>query len=162
GSHLPPDQNGFKMTLGTTPFYGDDIQGLVQRMERANFRYGKGEYATDIDVPSRYMGDVTGRVPLAEKPLNIVVDAGNGMAGAYAPTLLRYLGHTVVELYCNADGTYPNHPADPFEEKNLLDLKANVMALDGDLGLAFDGDADRVGVVDRFGNAHATDRAMIP
>ena len=162
GSHLPPEHNGFKMTQGTTPFFGDDIQKLRERIEKEDYTSGKGEHEIDVDAASRYEGDVAGRFEDAERRLKIVVDAGNGMAGMFAPTLLRYMRHEVIELYCMSDGTYPNHPADPFEEENLLDAKGMVLTRDADLALAFDGDADRMGMVDHRGYAHSTDRLMIP
>ncbi|NJL92203.1 MAG: phosphomannomutase/phosphoglucomutase [Anaerolineae bacterium] len=164
GSHLPPDQNGFKLTVGLEPFFGDDLQALRERIEQGDVM----EAATpgtheQIDFAIvRYFMDLRTRFAPAEKPLRLVVDAGNGMAGQVAPDLLRALGHEVIELYCESDGTYPNHPADPFEPENLLDLQATVQAENADLGLAFDGDADRLGVVDAQGDSHATDRALIP
>jgi len=163
GSHLPPDQNGFKMTQGIIPFFGEDIQKLRGRIEQNDFVSGAGALKTDEHAASRYLGDLAARLPLEPgKRLTVVVDAGNGMAGLFAPTLLRYMGHRVIELYCNPDGSYPNHPADPFEEENLLDLQGMVLTQNADLGLAFDGDADRVGVVDSSGAAHSTDRVLIP
>jgi phosphomannomutase len=162
GSHLPPDRNGFKMTVGTDPFFGDDIQRLRQRIETEDYRSGVGGYELDLEAGSRYMMDLTGRFSPAQKPLKLVVDAGNGMAGLFAPGLLRVMGHTVVELYCNPDGTYPNHPADPFEEENLLEAAETVRLTGADLGLAFDGDADRLGMIDHTGISHTTDRLLIP
>lgn len=166
GSHLPPDQNGFKITQGTTPFFDENIQKLRQRIEQGNLISNtSGEIGQHFNEPYavlKYLNDLQGRFGKAEKPLKIVVDAGNGMAGAYAPALLRHFGHEVIELYCDSDGTYPNHPADPTEEENLADLKKTVIAHDADLGLAFDGDADRMGAVDHTGQSHATDRLMIP
>jgi phosphomannomutase/phosphoglucomutase len=163
GSHLPPDQNGLKLTQGwARPFFGADIQKLKGRLETSDYLTGQGAGYSNDQASTDYLADLAGRFGESPRRLKIVVDAGNGMGGLYAPTLLRTLGHQVIELYCTPDGTYPNHPADPFEEENLHDLKARVLAEGADLGLAFDGDADRVGFVDGAGNAHATDRALIP
>lgn len=162
GSHLPPDQNGFKMTIGLTPFFGDDLQKLKDRIQKNNFTSGAGAHVQDDQAASRYMADLAGRFSDAQKKLKIAVDAGNGMAGLFAPTLLKYMRHSVIELYCDSNGNYPNHPADPFEEENLLDLKGLVMTQAADLGIAFDGDADRVGMIDHTGQSHSTDRLLIP
>lgn len=162
GSHLPPDHNGFKLTVGTTPFFGEDIQRLRHRIETEDYASGQGGYELDIDAASRYMADLTGRFSLAQKPLKIVVDAGNGMGGLFAPGMLRALGHEVVELFCDSDGTYPNHPADPFEPENLRIAEETVRLTGADLGLAFDGDADRLGMLDHTGTSHPTDRVLIP
>ncbi len=162
GSHLPPDHNGFKLTQGVSPFFGDDIQRLRQRIEAEDFQRGYGEAAVDEHAASRYMADLAGRFHDAEKPLTVVVDAGNGTAGLFAPTLFRYMRHRVIALYCEPDGDYPNHPADPFEPDNLLDAKGLVITQGADLGLAFDGDADRLGMIDAQGRSHSTDRLMIP
>jgi phosphomannomutase/phosphoglucomutase len=108
------------------------------------------------------MADVAGRFGDAPQKFMVVIDAGNGMGGMFAPTLLKYMRHDILELYCDPDGTYPNHPADPFDEENLLDLKGVVLTKDADLGLAFDGDADRFGMIDSAGYAHPIDRLLIP
>jgi len=162
GSHLPPDRNGFKMTQGLTPFYGNDIQMLKERIESDDFVRGAGQHHVEQDAASRYMADVAGRFGAAEQTFNVVVDAGNGMAGLFAPTLVRYLLHNAIELYCDSDGSYPNHPADPFEEENLLEAKGVLLTQGADLAIAFDGDADRVGIIDHTGVAHTTDRVLIP
>jgi phosphomannomutase/phosphoglucomutase len=162
GSHLPPDQNGFKITLGLDPFFGDDLQRLRGRIERDDYASGKGEHRLDEHAASRYLGDLAGRFTNAQKPLTILIDAGNGMAGLFAPTLIHYMGHDIIELYCESDGTYPHHLADPFEEENLLDAKAMLLMKNADLALVFDGDADRLGMIDGLGYSHATDRLLIP
>lgn len=162
GSHLPPDRNGFKMTLGTTPFFGDDIQNLKTRINQNDFASGKGTHSDDLETPTRYMADLAGRFETSEKEFTVVVDAGNGMAGAFAPTLVRYMGHKLIELYTLSDGTYPNHPADPFVEENLLDAQGVLLTKDADLAMVFDGDADRLGMIDHHGQVHSTDRLLIP
>lgn len=162
GSHLPPDQNGFKITVGLAPFYGDAILRLKARIERSDFVKGEGQHLAVTSAKPNYFNEVRSLFTTPVRRLKVVVDAGNGMAGELAPSLLRELGYDVVELFCDSDGSYPNHPADPSEEENLLDLKAMVLAHTADLGLAFDGDADRVGIVDHLGNAHSTDRVLIP
>lgn len=163
GSHLPPDRNGFKMTLGLNPFFGEAIQGLRRRIEQGDFSSGGIGHARKDDYAStRYMADLAGRFTDSEKPLRIVIDAGNGMAGLYAPTLVRYMRHDIIELFCEPDGLYPNHPADPFEPENLHDAQQAVLQRKADLALVFDGDVDRLGMIDANANPHATDRLMIP
>ncbi|MBZ0308542.1 MAG: phosphomannomutase/phosphoglucomutase, partial [Anaerolineae bacterium] len=162
GSHLPPNQNGFKITQGLTPFFGEDIQRLRNRIETGDFTKGEGEHRTDPQAASRYLIDLGNRFRPAERPLKLVVDAGNGMGGLFAPTLLRQTGHEVVELYCEPDGTYPNHPADPFVEANTRDAKKTLAEQQADLALLFDGDADRFGMVDGQGNSYSTDLLLIP
>jgi phosphomannomutase/phosphoglucomutase len=162
GSHLPPSRNGFKMTQGTIPFYGDDIQGLKERIENDDYTSGSGKHTHDPQASASYVADLGRRFPRSDNALKIVVDAGNGMAGWFAPILLRYMGHTLYGLYTDPDGSYPNHPADPFEEKNLDDAKQEIKKRSADLALAFDGDADRIGFLDNRARFHSTDRVMIP
>ncbi len=162
GSHLPPSENGFKITQGLNPFFGEDIQGLKTRIEKSDFSSGKGQHRTDPQVPSRYLMDLGNRFQPAEKSLKLVVDAGNGMGGMFAPSLLKHIGHEVIELYCDPDGTYPNHPADPFVEANTVDAKNKLREAHADLALLFDGDADRLGMVDANGQGYSTDLLLIP
>jgi phosphomannomutase/phosphoglucomutase len=162
GSHLPPDRNGFKMTIGLDPFFGEDIQHLHQRIEAGRYATGNGQSLADPHASSRYMSDLAGRFGDSDKPFRVVIDAGNGMAGLYAPTLVRYMRHDLIELYCEPDGRYPNHPADPFEAENLHDARHAILQHGADMALIFDGDVDRLGMLDAQGVAHATDRLMIP
>ncbi|MBI5670667.1 MAG: phosphomannomutase/phosphoglucomutase [Chloroflexi bacterium] len=160
GSHLAPDQNGFKLSVGGRNLYGDQIQSLLHLIERGQLAYGSGSVGADDTAYSRYVQDIAGRITMA-RPLQVVMDAGNGTAGLFAPTLLKRWGHTVVDcLYCEPDGRYPNHQPDPQQPKNLRDLSDAVRQHGADVGLAFDGDADRVGVVDEQGSIIVADRVL--
>ncbi len=159
GSHNPPDYNGLKMVIDDTTLSGDAIQDLRARIERGDLASGAGSYRTQ-DIGETYLARIVSDVKLA-RPLSIAVDAGNGVAGAYAPALFRRLGCEVVEMYCDVDGTFPNHHPDPSQPKNLADLIARVRQGDLDLGLAFDGDGDRLGVVTREGNVIFPDRQLM-
>jgi phosphomannomutase/phosphoglucomutase len=160
GSHLKPDMNGFKLSIGMRNLYGDEIQALCTMIEDDDLAIGEGHALADPSVNERYLAMAEGKLTHA-RPLTIVVDAGNGMGGIYAPPLLEALGHTVIPLYCEPDGTYPHHQPDPQNVANLQDLIAAVRQHGADLGLAFDGDADRVGVVDDRGNPIAADRVLV-
>ena len=159
GSHNPPEYNGLKMVIDDDTLSGDDIQSLRARIERGDLSSGAGTYRTQ-DIGDAYLDRIVSDVKLA-RPLSIAVDAGNGVAGAYAPELFRRLGCDVVEMYCEVDGTFPNHHPDPSQPKNLVDLIARVREGDLDLGLAFDGDGDRLGVVTRDGNLIYPDRQLM-
>ncbi len=149
GSHNPGDENGFKLCLGRTSIFGAELQALRALVEAQDFERGEGALSARDIVPA-YLDDLAARLVPA-RPLKVVVDAGNGMGGLTAGALYRRLGHEVIELYCALDGTFPNHHPDPTVEENLVDLKAAVAAHGADLGIAFDGDADRVGAVDARG-----------
>lgn len=159
GSHNPPDYNGLKIMLGGAPFAEAAIQDLYQRIAEQQFHQGKGSFE-EIELQDAYIERITGDVTLA-KPLKIVVDSGNGIAGELAPRLYRALGCEVVELFCEVDGNFPNHHPDPSKPENLKDLQAAVAAENADVGLAFDGDGDRVGIVTNAGDAIAADRQMM-
>jgi phosphomannomutase/phosphoglucomutase len=159
GSHNPPDYNGLKMVIDDTTLSGADIQRLRERIDNGELRRGQGAYRTH-DIASAYVDRIASDVRLA-RPLRIAIDAGNGVAGAFAPTLFRRLGCDVVEMYCDVDGTFPNHHPDPSQPKNLKDLIARVGRGDLDLGLAFDGDGDRLGVVTVDGHAIYPDRQLM-
>jgi phosphomannomutase / phosphoglucomutase len=150
GSHNPPEMNGFKMVLGGLPFAGDDIQGLRQRIERSRFAAGQGDVTTH-DVLAAYRQEILTRIGPLARTLSVVVDCGNGVASLTAPEVLEALGAKVDRLYCESDGTFPNHHPDPTVLANLRDLQARVAALHADLGIAFDGDGDRIGAVDELG-----------
>ena len=156
GSHNPVSDNGVKMVHGgAAPLTEDEIQGLLTTISRGDFERGQGR-RTSRSPREDYFGAITSRVSLARR-LNVVVDAGNGIAGSFAPELLRRLGAEVIELYCESDGTFPNHLPDPEMEENMRDLVAKVRETGADIGLAYDGDADRVGVVDEQGRRHEAD-----
>lgn len=145
GSHNPPDYNGFKIVINGVTLSGDAIQDLKKRIEQRNFTTGAGERVTR-DVLPAYLNALQRRHELA-RPLKVVVDCGNGVAGVVAPEALMLLGVDVVPLFVEVDGTFPNHHPDPGDPENLKDLIATVQRENADLGLAFDGDGDRVGVV---------------
>ncbi|MGI8896034.1 MAG: phosphomannomutase/phosphoglucomutase, partial [Casimicrobiaceae bacterium] len=159
GSHNPPDYNGLKMVVAETTLSGDDIQAVRMRIERGNLARGAGAYRTQ-DISEAYFDRIVGDVKLA-RPLKIAVDCGNGVAGAYAPTLFRRLGCDVVELFCDVDGRFPNHHPDPSQPKNLQDLIARLKESDCELGFAFDGDGDRLGVVTKQGDIIYADRQLM-
>ncbi len=149
GSHNPPEYNGLKMVLNGVTLAGEAIQQLRHRIESgdiADAESGKGEYRL-ADVREAYLARIAGDVKLA-RPMRVAVDCGNGVAGSVAPDLYRRLGCEVTELYCEVDGTFPNHHPDPTQPENLADLIAQIATGASELGLAFDGDGDRLGVVD--------------
>ncbi|HEY0844043.1 MAG TPA: phosphomannomutase/phosphoglucomutase, partial [Noviherbaspirillum sp.] len=159
GSHNPPDYNGFKMVLAGEAIYGDAIQGLYQTIVRGDFASGNGSYRTH-DIRSAYLGRITSDVKMA-RPMKIAVDCGNGVAGAFAPELYRAMGCEVTELFCEVDGNFPNHHPDPAHPENLQDLIRCLQETDAELGLAFDGDGDRLGVVTKDGQIIYPDRQLM-
>ncbi len=159
GSHNPADYNGFKMMLGGDTLFGDDIRGLRTRIEEQDFAEGSGGYQTN-PVLKKYVERILADVKL-KRPLKVVVDCGNGVAGIVAPKLFEALGCEVVELFCNVDGNFPNHHPDPSQPKNLQDVIEAVRVQRADLGLAFDGDGDRLGVVSSDGSMIWPDRLMM-
>ncbi|MBC8055354.1 MAG: phosphomannomutase/phosphoglucomutase [Rhizobiales bacterium] len=159
GSHNPKDYNGFKMVLAGKAIYGAEIQNLRRRMEAEDYVRGTGRSAT-MSIGTEYLARIVGDCKLA-RPMKIVVDSGNGIPGASAPGILRALGCEVVELYSEVDGDFPNHHPDPSKPENLADLIRTVRETDAELGLAFDGDGDRLGVVTRDGNIIYPDRQLM-
>ena len=159
GSHNPPEYNGLKMVLNGKTLYGDDILGLHKRIEENRLTTGNGKHRQE-SVTEIYLKRITDDVKLS-KPMNIAVDCGNGVAGNVAPELFRRMGCTVTELFCDVDGTFPNHHPDPSKLENLKDLCASIEQNSLDLGLAFDGDGDRVGIVDNKQHIIFPDRQMI-
>jgi phosphomannomutase/phosphoglucomutase len=159
GSHNPPEYNGLKMMLAGDTLAGDAIQALRQRILDNKLSSGKGSYRTQ-DIRAAYLARITDSIKLA-RPMHIAVDCGNGIAGATAPELYRRLGCTVEELYCEVDGTFPNHHPDPSQPKNLQDLIACLRRGDAEIGLAFDGDGDRLGVVTKSGKIIYPDRQLM-
>ena len=159
GSHNPPDYNGFKMVLGGDTLSGDAIQSLRERIETKDFTQGQGKYQT-TNVAEKYIQRIVGDVRLKRK-LKIVIDCGNGVAGAIAPKLFKALGCEVKELFCEVDGNFPNHHPDPSKPENLKDIISIVKQTGADIGLAFDGDGDRLGVISPDGNIIWPDRLMM-
>ena len=159
GSHNPPNYNGFKMVLGGAAIYGEQIQALRQRIEAKQFTTGKGQLSS-FDIFPMYLQYIVGDIKLA-RPMKIAVDCGNGVGGAFAGKLFRALGCQVQELFCEVDGHFPNHHPDPAHLENLQDLIKNLQTTDNELGLAFDGDADRLGVVTKDGQVIFPDRQMM-
>jgi len=159
GSHNPPDYNGLKMVLGGETLASDAIQSLRRRIESNDLARGAGSYRQHDIAPS-YQARIVSDIRLA-RPLKVIVDAGNGVAGAFAPALYRALGCQVEALFCEVDGHFPNHHPDPSVPKNLADLIARLQDSDADLGLAFDGDGDRLGVVTRAGQIIYPDRQLM-
>ncbi len=159
GSHNPPDYNGVKMVLGGETLSGDSIQSLRERILSEDFTRGSGEYATRV-ISNEYIQRISSDIKLRRK-LKIVIDCGNGVAGAIAPKLFNSLGCEVIELYSEVDGHFPNHHPDPSKPENLQDLIKMVRAQKADLGLAFDGDGDRLGAVSANGSIIWPDRLMM-
>ena len=159
GSHNPPDYNGFKMVLGGLAIYGEQIQGLRERIVAKNFASGQGT-RSEHNIFPEYLQRIVGDIKLKRK-IKIAVDCGNGVGGAFAGRLFRELGCEVQELFCEVDGTFPNHHPDPAHLENLQDLIQNLKTSDNEIGLAFDGDADRLGVVTKNGEVIFPDRQMM-
>ncbi|MBI5917879.1 MAG: phosphomannomutase/phosphoglucomutase [Nitrosomonadales bacterium] len=159
GSHNPPDYNGIKMVLADETLSGDAIQALRTRIESGHLTHGAGSYAR-YDITPEYLTRIVGDIHLA-RPMKITVDCGNGVAGDFAGELYRQLGCEVTELFCEVDGHFPNHHPDPSEPHNLLDLIAALKENDSELGLAFDGDGDRLGVVTKDGKIIYPDRQLM-
>ena len=160
GSHNPKDYNGFKMVLADRAIFGDDIQALRRTMETESHQRAEGGSVRTVDVTDTYRERIVGDVTLA-RPMKIVIDSGNGVAGASAPALFRALGCEVIELFSEVDGNFPNHHPDPSKPENLRDLIRTLRETDAELGLAFDGDGDRLGIVTRDGQNIYPDRQMI-
>jgi len=159
GSHNPPEYNGFKIMIAGETLAADKIQNLYSRILNQKFSSGSGS-STSINIDQDYMDTIKSDIVL-ERELNIVVDCGNGIAGNIAPKLFESLGAKVTKLFCLVDGRFPNHHPDPSNPENLEDLIKEVIDTGADLGLAFDGDGDRLGLVDNNGNVIWADRQMI-
>jgi phosphomannomutase/phosphoglucomutase len=161
GSHNPPDYNGFKMVLAGEAIYGDAITALYQAIERDDFKSAdkQGGYSTH-DIKAQYVERIAGDVKIA-RPIKIAVDCGNGVAGTVAGDLFRAMGCEVIEMFCDVDGHFPNHHPDPAHPENLQDLIEKLKTSDAEIGLAFDGDGDRLGVVTKDGQIIFPDRQMM-
>lgn len=161
GSHNGPEYNGFKVGVGKTTYYGEDIQKLRKLIEAKDFDTGKTGTVTAFDIQTPYQHFVTQTVKVGRKGMKVVVDAGNGVGGAVAVPMLKAMGYDVVPLYCEMDGRFPNHHPDPTVAKNLETLIATVRKEKAEVGIAYDGDADRIGVVDETGEIIWGDKLMI-
>jgi phosphomannomutase/phosphoglucomutase len=159
GSHNPSEYNGLKSVIQGVTLSEEGIKGLYQRIIEKRFHQGQGSYQQQ-DVEQRYIDDVVKNIHLS-RPLKIVIDAGNGVTGNIAPKLFKALGCEVVELYCEVDGCFPNHHPDPTQAENLQDLITVVREIKADIGLAFDGDGDRIGIVTNKGAMISSDRLLM-
>jgi phosphomannomutase/phosphoglucomutase len=159
GSHNPPDYNGLKMMLAGETLSGVDIQNLRRRLESGDLKQGAGSISSR-EVGNAYLERVAGDIKLKRK-MRIAVDCGNGIPGAFAPALYRKLGCDVEELFCEVDGAFPNHHPDPSQPENLRDLIAALKKGNAEIGLAFDGDGDRLGVVTKAGKVIFPDRQLM-
>jgi len=160
GSHNPPEYNGFKMMVGEETLYGEAIQDIYNIIEKQNFIEEEGSPSTVYEIVPEYQDYVVENVRI-EKKLKVVVDAGNGTAGVVAVPIFKRLGCEVIELYCEMDGTFPNHHPDPTLPDALEDLIKKVAESEANLGIAYDGDGDRIGVIDDEGNIIWGDQLMI-
>ena len=160
GSHNPKDYNGFKMVMGGRAIYGDDIQTLRKMMEAESWVLQGGGTVRNLNLLAPYIARIVGDIKLARR-MKIVVDCGNGIAGASAPAIFRAIGCDVVELFSEVDGNFPTHHPDPSKPENLRDLMLALRNTDAEIGLAFDGDGDRLGIVTKQGNNIYPDRQMV-
>jgi phosphomannomutase/phosphoglucomutase len=159
GSHNPPDYNGLKMVLNGETLSGETIQKLRLRIEQNDLTHGKGSYSQQ-DISAAYIARIVSDIKLT-RSMKVTVDCGNGVAGAYVADLYRQLGCEVTEMFCEVDGHFPNHHPDPSDPHNLEDLIAALRDNDSELGLAFDGDGDRLGVVTKDGKIIYPDRQLM-
>ena len=159
GSHNPPNYNGLKIVLGGQTLHGEMIQDLRRRIVSANLCEGNG-HVRHANVIESYFQRICGDVKVA-RPMKLVIDCGNGIAGNVAPALFRRMGCEVIELFCEVDGRFPNHHPDPSKPENLRDLQRVLKDTDAELGLAFDGDGDRIGVVTKDGEIIFSDRLLM-
>lgn len=159
GSHNPPQYNGLKIVIADETLSGEAILSLRLRLVNDNLVNGSGNYALH-DIAPDYLNRIVGDIKLT-RSIKVIVDAGNGVAGAFAPELYRRLGCTVEEMYCEVDGNFPHHHPDPSQPKNLVDMIARLDNSDAEIGLAFDGDGDRLGVVTKDGTIIHPDRQLM-
>jgi phosphomannomutase/phosphoglucomutase len=160
-SHNPPEFNGFKLCVGKDTLYGPQIQEVRRLMETEDFVEGTGTLRTEPGIIEQYIQHVLDNLNMGPRRVRVVVDAGNGTAGPVAPVLYERMGCAVTPLYCEMDGSFPNHHPDPVVPENIRDLRAKVLEVGADLGIGFDGDADRIGVVDERGEIIWGDQLLI-
>ena len=161
GSHNPPEFNGFKMVAAGETVYGDDIQAMRERIERDALDSGDGALEADDSMLRRYVDAIVKRNGPLARPVRVVVDCGNGVASLVAETTLSAIGADVIPLYCESDGSFPNHHPDPTVLENLRDLQAAVRREGAEFGIAFDGDGDRIGAVDEHGEVVFGDQLLV-
>ncbi len=149
-SHNPSQYNGCKLNLGLGSVYAEELQNVLKIIQAEDFASGEGKYIKDESVNDAYIDYIAANIHL-ERPVKVVIDGGNGMGGPYLPVILDRLGCEIIEMYCDPDGTFPNHHPDPTVAKNMVDLARAVVAAEYELGIGLDGDADRIGVVDEKG-----------
>src|SRR3989338_4672658 len=159
GSHNPPEHNGIKLSMDVANLFGAQIQELRVLIEKGDFEKGNGSVSEKNVLPN-YHEKILSTFSFKKK-LKVAVDCGNGMTGLVAPKLFEDFGHKVIKLYTEPDGRFPNHPADPSEPENMKELIKTVLDQKADIGIAFDGDGDRVGVVDDRGNVIPGDKLLI-
>ena len=160
GSHLTTDYNGIKMAYGRLALADEQIQDLLRLIQSDDFETGAGERVEDFDMIHRHMETIKGKVQFGERKLKVVVDSGNGLSGTYVPPIMEQLGVEVVCLFCEDDGTFPNHLPNPENPELTKDLEAAVVKHKADFGIGFDGDADRCGLIDEHGHHVAADRLL--
>lgn len=160
GSHLTTKYNGIKMAYGKLALAGEQIQDLLKLIQSDDFEVGDGESVQDFDMVHKHMDAIKTKVSMGERKLKVVVDAGNGLSGTYAPPVMEALGVDVICLFCEPDGTFPNHLPNPEDPELTKDLEAAVVKHNADFGIGFDGDADRCGLIDDHGHHVAADRLL--
>jgi phosphomannomutase/phosphoglucomutase len=160
GSHLTTEYNGIKMAYGKLALAGEQIQALLKIIQDRSFTTGEGQSDQDLDMIHKHMDVIGSKVSMGEKKLKVVLDAGNGLSGSYVPSVLEKLGYDVVCLYCEPDGTFPNHLPNPEDPEMTKDLEAKVLEVGAEVGLAFDGDSDRCGFIDQNGHHIAADKLL--
>lgn len=159
GSHLTPEYNGFKLSIGGRTIFGRDLQLIYKLITDANLMHGKGEYQQNTSAYSQYIQDITARITI-DRRFRVAFDPGNGTAGVFIPRLLELWGQDASGINVHPDGNYPNHQPDPQKPRNMHQLGEKVRAIGADIGFGYDGDADRVGVVDERGELIAADRIL--
>lgn len=160
GSHLNTTYNGIKMAYGKLALAGEQIQSLLTMIQTDDFDTGDGKVTKDLQMIHKHMAAIKDKVQMGNRKLKVVVDAGNGLSGSYVPAVMSELGIEVVCLYCESDGTFPNHLPNPEDPELTKDLEAKVIETGADLGVGFDGDADRCGLIDNHGHHVPADRLI--
>lgn len=160
GSHNPPEFNGFKVACGKTTLYGDEIQDIRRIIEEGRFVHGQGSFSEYKNIIQDYYTFLRGNIKL-NKGFKVVIDAGNGVAGMVALPIMKEMGQEITDLFCDIDGHFPNHFPDPTVEKNIATLRKTVLEKKADVGIGYDGDGDRIGVIDNEGNIIWGDYLMI-